>query len=241
MNKIFSFIKNKYKDVIIIISIIVIIILLMSTTCINRRNENLTNNIKALTDSVQTINLKNGELLSTKQSLLLEKKELEKYLDINKKEINYLEKKLKSSLALISKMECEINVDTIVMTDSVIINNNTIDSYFDYKDKWVKLNGHTLFLNNTSTTTINNITMNADLKMGLTDDYKIFVISDNPYLTFNEIDAAAIEGSVVREKKKRWNIGAQIGIGAGYNLIGKTDKIFIGPFLGVGISYGFDF
>lgn len=240
-NKIWTFIKNNWKDTLIIFSIIIIIILIMPTTCTNRKNENLTNNIKALTDSVQTLNLKNGELLSAKQSLILEKKELEKYLDISKKDVNDLEKKLNSSLALIAKLNGGIHVDTIMMTDSVIIHNDTIDSYFNYTDKWICLDGHTSLLNNYATTTINNISMSADLKMGMTDDYKVFVTTDNPYLTFNEIDAAAIDGSVVREKKKRWNIGAQLGIGAGYNLASKTDKFFIGPYIGVGISYGFDF
>ena len=118
---ILNFIKKYWKNILLFLSLIIIIILLMNTTCINNSNNNLQNNIKALTDSVQVLELKNGNLLHEKQSLILEKKEIEKYLDISNKEIKEIEKQLNSSLALISELKTNIRIDTIITTDSLII------------------------------------------------------------------------------------------------------------------------
>lgn len=42
-----------------------------------------------------------------------------------------------------------------------------------------------------------------------------------------------------KERRKNWNIGIQAGIGCQYGLLNKDFDV--GPYLGVGISYGFDF
>lgn len=223
----------RWKELIMLVMGITIVILTMSTTCTNRKNNKLSNNIKALLDTVQTLETKNGELIYAKQSLLLEKNELEKYLDISKKERKELEKQLNSSLAFISKIQGNIKIDTLIMRDSVYINEDTIKTHFDYNDKWVTLNGQTMIVNKTSKTQINTIDMRVPLKLGIMNDYKVFVTSENPYITFNNIDAAAIEGTIANQKNKRWGIGPYIGVGIG----GGTD--FKGnPQFGWNISIG---
>ena len=42
-----------------------------------------------------------------------------------------------------------------------------------------------------------------------------------------------------QKKPKRWNIGFQAGLGFQYDIL--NNRAGIGPYLGVGVSYGFGF
>lgn len=226
------------SKLLIIIMGIIIAILVMNTTCVNRKNENLSNNIKSLLDTVNVLESKTGELIYTKQSLILEKRELEKYLDISKKEKKELEKKLNSSLAFIAKIQGSIKIDTLIITDSVYINEDTVKSVFNYTDNWVFLDGQTVFVNNGANTQINSLNMRVPLKIGIMDDYKVFATSENPYVSFTNIDAAVIEGSIANQRKKRWGIGPYIGVGIGAGTDFKGNPQFGWNIsLGIAITY----
>lgn len=231
----YKYIKKNWKNLLIISLILTVIILIMSTTCSRRENKILNNNVKALTDSVHVLKTKNGDLVYAKQSLILEKKEIEKYLDISKSEIKDLEKKLKSSLAYISSMKGGVRIDSIIMFDTIVINGSgdTISVKFNYDDKWVSLNGRTLIYDTIGETHLDKLEIETPLKVGLTEDYKVFVLSDNPYLKISEIDGAAIENSVIKQKKKRFGIGPYIGFGIGGGTsFNKT------PYFGWNVSVG---
>ena len=239
---ILNFIKKYWKNILLFLSLIIIIILLMNTTCINNSNKNLQNNIKALTDSVQVLELKNGNLLHEKQSLILEKKEIEKYLDISNKEIKEIEKQLNSSLALISELKTNIRIDTIITTDSLIISNNndTIIAHFRYNDKWITLNGYTKIIDNDkSNTQINDLLIDVPLTIGLTNDYKVFATSDNPYVSFTSVNAASIENSISNNKHKRWGFGPYVGFGVnfGYDPFHNGAGITLGGSVGFCVTY----
>ena len=216
-------------------------VLIGVSTCSSRQIKQANHNIHALRDSIEVVELNNGELIYEKESLILEKKELEEYLDISKRDVRDLERKLDSKLAYISKLEGQIKIGPeIVIKDSLIYVDNTLAKYsFDYNDKWFSFNGLTTFTERIGTTTISNIKIPVPLKVGLTDDYIIFAQSDNPYLSFSDIQGAAVDKERFAQKPKRWNIGLQVGIGAQYGLIGKGFDV--GPYVGVGLSYGFPF
>jgi len=159
--------------------------------------------------------LKNGELLNSKQMLILEKNQLEEFLDISKKERKEIEKKLESSLAYISKMETKVKIDTLVLTDSVFIENGITNISFKYKDEWVYMDGITKFkdLDNTSTT-LNNMSMSVPLELGITDDNQFFAVSKNPYIVITDVNGAKILSN--KNKPKRWCVGPTITVGIGY-------------------------
>lgn len=216
----------------------------MNTTCTNQKNHKLETNIEALTDSVHVYQLKNGELMYEKQGFILEKAELEKYLDISKKEVKDLEKKLGSALATIAKLEGQVKIDTLVMKDSVVIKpDSTIDIFFDYNDRWLTLDGTTNYCprDNFAITTMNCIRMQVPLKVGTSKDDKWFVTSENPYVQFTSIEGANIDKS----KPKRHSIGVNVGLGlgAGFGVCippsGGTvnSGIILGPVLYVGVGY----
>lgn len=216
-------------------------VLIGVSTCSSRQIDRANHNIRALRDSIEVIELNNGALIYEKESLILEKKELEEYLNISNREVRDLERKLDSKLAYISELEGQIKIEPeIVIKDSLIYIDNKLTKYsFDYSDKWFSFNGLTTFTDKIGVTTISNVKIPVSLKVGLTDDYTIFIQSDNPYLVFSDIQGAMVDKGRFAQKPKRWNIGLQAGIGVQYGLIGRGFDV--GPYVGIGLSYGFSF
>ena len=224
------------KDIAIVILVIICIVLLFSTTCASQKNAIYKNNIDALRDSVHTEQLKNGELMSSKQMLILEKKQLEDYLGIAKKEIKEIEKKLDSKIAYIAKLEGQIQVDTVRLVDSVYVKDSTYYTQWTFKDQWLYLQGFTQFKDGTSVSQLNNLAMDVPLKLGITEDNQVFVTTPNPYVSFSSIDGAALNQPT---KKSRWNIGIQVGFGMQYDI--HRNALGYGPYIGVGGSWGWCF
>ena len=79
--------------------------------------------------------------------------------------------------------------------------------------------------------------MNLPITFGVTNDYKVFATSPNPYVKFTDMSSATIYGSSVAPKKKRWSFSAHAGIGVHYGLFGQA--VDVGPYIGVGCSYNF--
>lgn len=243
--KVKIFFRYNWKNILLTVFFFVIIILVMSTTCTSQKLGKAETNIKALTDTLHTYELKNGELLYEKQGFVVEKKELEKHIGIKEKEVKEIEKKLKSALATIAKLQAQVRIDTIHTVDSVeVLPDSTYNYHFEYKDNWMALDGVTnvkLYPFNTHTI-INNIGIEVPLKLGTTKDDKWFVTSENPYVQFTSVEGANIE----KAKPKRWSIGIQGGVGAvlGYGISGSSDGIVRtgwilggGAYLGFGVTY----
>ena len=239
---------GNWKNILLIIFSCIIVALIMSTTCTNQKLDIAENNIKALTDTVNVYSLKNQNLLYEKQGYILDKQDLEKYIDIQEKEIKEIEKKLNSSIETIAKLKGQVSIDTIQVIDSIYIDiNDVVHNDFKYADKWVYISGTTSYNNRVFNTTLNTISMDIPLKIGTTKDNQWFVTSENPYVNFTSIEGANIEKS----KPNRWSVTAGIGIGAigGWGISGASDGyvrygwiVGIGFYVGVGISYRlFDF
>lgn len=195
------------------------------------------NNIVALTDSIEYYETKTGELVAQKTMLTGEIKDLK---ESHAKELNNLYNNLNSMKRKNAQMAAQIKGlidnpvrDTVWKYDSVLVVQSLVQP-FQFKDKWRNLSG--------------NITLN-DNKMGLNikedqvffdytiaiDDGLIYIKSDNPYVKYNQITAIQEQ----QKKPKRWNIGFQAGFGFQYGMFSKN--VDAGPYLGVGVSYGFGF
>lgn len=231
-----TFFEKNWKNILLAVFSLVIVALIMSTTCSNNKLNKAETNIKALTDTIHNYQLKNGELMYEKQGFIADKKELEKYIDISNAEIKELEKKLGSALSTISKLQGQIRIDTIRMTDSVYIDQDSIlHNDFRYSDMWLSLDGTTVYNKHIFNTTINNVSMDVPLKVGTTKDDKWFVTSENPYVKISSIEGANIE----KTEPKKWAVGIQIGIGPslGYGILGGSDGIVrSGLYLGFGLN-----
>lgn len=223
---------------------LIIIFLIMGLTRQHGRIDKYENNIDALRDSLTTITLKNGDLLYEKQAYVLEIKELEDYLGISRNETKELERELKSSLSTIAQLRSTIHVDTIECHDSIYIKDDVTHVRFSYKDEWLGLSGQTRFDSTSSYTQMTDITMQVPLKFGFTESNQVYATSPNPYLNITVLEGATIQQRST--KPKHWCVGFQLGFGGGYNLLSlipgsKIYPVFVGPYLGVGISYGFTF
>lgn len=202
----------------------------------NQKIENLDNNLKAARDSVETIMLENGNLLAEKSSYIIKEKELYDIIDITKKEKKEIEKKLNDKIAYIADIESNIKIDTVeTIRDSIIYIDSTMFNRFNYDSEWLSFNGISNL--KTNKTNIFDINIPAPLKFGLTDDYKVFVESENPYLNISYINGTVIDGSNLHKNKSKWNIGIQGGFGAQYGFIKK--QFDMGIYIGFGINYNF--
>lgn len=225
--------------------IVIVVLMLALIGCIwygfNRNNE-LTianNNIEALTDSITCYELKNDELMHCISSLVIEKEELEKFLDISNKEVKDLEKKLNSQLLYISKLEGYSKTDTIYIESTTTTYDSLHYRYsFENSNEYYKIVGYTdVDTNHIAFTTITENSMALNLKVGLSEDWKIFVTTDNPYVSFNNIEGALLDKDVFlkQQKKDRFSIGIQFGFGAQYGLMHR--QFDYGPYIGIGAEY----
>ena len=67
------------------------------------------------------------------------------------------------------------------------------------------------------------------------DNGRIYIKSDNPYVKYDYVTAIQEQ----QKKPKRWNIGFQTGLGFQYGMINRV--VDVGPYIGVGVSWGFGF
>lgn len=201
-------------------------------------------NLKAARGHIEQVELKNGELLNSRDSYIATINDLEELLDITKQEVKDIQRQLDSKVAYISKIESEVRVEYIeTVRDSIIYvnsNPNIATSTFRYNNKWVDLVGRNEFIFGEQfdyKTTIESLSMDVPLNVGLTNDYQIFVKTPNPYVSFSSIEGAVIDNSVLKPRKKRFNWGLQMGFGAMYDIMNKN--IAVGPYAGVGAEFNF--
>ena len=134
----------------------------------------LEQNYLAARDTIEVLEMKNGDLLYEKSLYILNEKELTSQLNIAKEDIKDLKNKLNSALNTISKIQGTIQYDTITIPGDTIriIEPNTYIHQFNYNDQWLKLSGETTINNNFAQTSIYNISVPVDLVVGTTKNNK---------------------------------------------------------------------
>jgi hypothetical protein len=193
-------------------------------------------NLSAVTDSVHELKTKNGEIIQWNQSLIVDKNTLQAQLEqeeLNRKEI---ERKLRSKITSLTKIISEFSSDTIVLTDTVkVIDDTTRLAPFNYKDDWLTVSGKTLFSGSVSETTISDLRVRVPILIGQTEDMKLFVHTPNPNVSIELMQNSLVDGTGTLEKKSRISIGVYAGFGMQYGLIKKD--LDLGPQIGIGVSY----
>ena len=193
-------------------------------------------NLSAVTDSVHELKTKNGEIIQWNQSLIVDKNTLQAQLEqeeLNRKEI---ERKLRSKITSLTKIISEFSSDTIVLTDTVkVIDDTTRLAPFNYKDDWLTVSGKTLFSGSVSETTISDLRVRVPILIGQTEDMKLFVHTPNPNVSIELMQNSLVNGTGTLEKKSRISLGVYAGFGMQYGLIKKD--LDLGPQIGIGVSY----
>ena len=218
-------------------AIIFIIIIMWVNDYKSNQISLLEQNLKATNDSIETIHLKNNQLVYEKSLYITNNEQLMELLNISKDELKDLKKKV-GELELLANSNSVVKYDTIYTTkDSIIYIGDDLINRFEYNDKWLSLKGETLFTNDTSNTVLYNISIPTPLKVGLTSDYNIFVIPKNPYMTITTIEGAILNKSKLIPKKQHWSHGFYIGFGVQYGLYNKD--LDVGPQFGYSLQYNF--
>ena len=232
-----EFLKKNWKTITIIILLLLLGGLIWSLVKSNRESNAWEHNYHAMQDSVHYYEAKNGELIAYRDALILDKKELQNYLNMSKDEIRELEKALQGALAMAGQIHTVIRYDTIKMTDSIYYVDDSIFSKFKYDDQWTKLSGTTVITDSLtkSSTSIEYIDIYTKLKIGMTDSYKFYATSDNPHLTITNIESAVIDENMFKQDRKKWGLSVYVGVGANYGLIKKSFDL--GPSVGVALTY----
>jgi hypothetical protein len=205
---------------------------------VQRDSNNWKHNYEVLQDSVEVVTTRNGELLYENGSLILQRKELFEALDLSQRQVRDYEKALGSKLAYIAELESRLEVKDTVVVKEIVYDNVTNTYSMAYRDKWLNFD-QTLSWDEGNKPILKtyNISLDVPLKVGLGDNYRIFVTSPNPYFNITSIDGAVVDGSQFAKKPSRWTLGAYGGFGIGYDLIHKS--FGVGPQLGVGIGFRF--
>lgn len=208
--------------------------------CSSDKIDILETNILGYRDSLKHTELKNGELLASKQSLILTSEAMRKELNYSKSQIKELEKKLDSKIAIISKLNSQLDLkDTVYMKgDTVYMDNEITHKKFSWEDKWTRIGaeiyGKTI---SDSELSIYNLKIKVPLEFGITDAYKVWAKSSNPNVVIEDISSATIYGSNVYPKKKRFHHGLSLGFGINYGILNR--KFDFGPSLIYGFTISF--
>ena len=232
---------NNKKDIFQVLVMVILFVwaLLSMQRCstLKLNYETAQNNIVALTDSLEYYECKTGELVAQKTMLIGEIKDLK---ESHSKELNYLYNDLNSMKRKNAQMAAQIKgfidnpiKDTIWKYDTIAFAQVLVQP-FNLSDKWRILSGNITLKDNTIGLNIKEDQVFFDYTIAI-EDGCIYIKSDNPYVKYDYVTAIQEQ----QKKPKRWNIGFQAGFGFQYGMFNKT--IDVGPYLGVGVSWGFGF
>ena len=232
---------NNKKDIFQVLVMVILFVwalLSMQRCSIMKHNyDTAQNNIVALTDSIEYYECKTGELVAQKTMLIGEIKDLKESYS---KELNCLYDDLNSMKRKNAQMAAQLKgfidnpvKDTIWKYDTIKFEKSLIQP-FDFSDKWRILSGNITLKDDTIGLNIKKDQVFFDYTIAI-EDGCIYIKSDNPYVKYDYVTAIQEQ----QKKPNHWNIGFQAGFGFQYGMFNKT--IDVGPYLGVGVSWGFGF
>ena len=233
--------ENNKKDILQFLVMIILfvwaLISMQRCSVLKHNCDTAQNNIVALTDSIEYYECKTGELVAQKTMLIGEIKDLKESYS---KELNCLYDDLNSMKRKNAQMAAQLKgfidnpvKDTIWKYDTIKFEKSLIQP-FDFSDKWRILSGNITLKDDTIGLNIKEDQVFFDYTIAI-EDGCIYIKSDNPYVKYDYVTAIQEQ----QKKPKHWNIGFQAGFGFQYGMFNKT--INVGPYLGVGVSWGFGF
>lgn len=212
-----------------------IILLTCIRTCQSNKRDVLIyeQNLKAARAEIKQLRDKNNELYYEKEIYITKASDLEEINGEMYQSIQALKEKINSGLST------EITYhDTIWLNDSVVIpqsDTNMYNSVQKFDDgtlsaminQRIRITPLTLYTDNID------YSLSIPVEAYFTDDYKIILKSKNQKVVFSDVDAFVSPDITKLQKKKRWGLGVQAGVG----VIGNSSGINFGCYVGVGISY----
>ena len=209
---------NKYKSQIILVLCLLVCIFFLIRSCENNlANKRIyDNNVKALTEQIQTWETKTGDLVAEKTVLEGDVKLLKQ----TNEELYEQVKKLKARPKEVVYIETEIINE--VHDTTFIVDSNYIKKYFDFSDQWRTLTGFVEYNNPNLNLTFTKDITKADFTVAIKDS-KVYITSNNPHIVYNDI-----QGVVLPKKEPMFTISTGPSFSAGYGLINKNFDFYAG-------------
>ena len=223
------------KYYIYIISFILFIISIISIKQCSYNKYLYKNSISALTDTIKYYNGKNNEHVATKT-----------ILETNINNLKYINDSLYNVLKNIKVK----NPDNVTYIETIISNEkhdtcwvinksdsiNTIYKQFNFSDQYHKLDGYIYYIKKENKK--DSLGLSIDHNQTFANftvtqkDNQLYIVSNNPYIKYNNIIAIKNTNSKNIQKNKRFGIGPYIGVGINY-------KGQIQPTIGIGLNWSF--
>lgn len=220
-----------------IIGILLLLVLTFGYIANNRKNEmkKREHNIETLANENQILKADLEKTTAYNGSLIVTNKELKDALDERDIEYKKIEKELRSEIVMLSDVIANFKPDTIVMVDTLIMENDgTMMNNFYHRGECFTLSGHNVIDGNIITTSIDNFAMSLYINLMIDKDYRVIASSDCPNVTLS-FDDCYVKDKLYEKKRSRWSIGLNLGFGFQYDLI--TQRLGVGPQCGFGVSY----
>lgn len=228
MGDLLSTIKNiwrKYKSQIILVLSLIVCLLFLFRSCANQIESKkiYDNNVKALTEQMQTWKTKAGDLVAEKTVLMGDVKLLKQ----TNAELYEQVEKLKAKPKEVVYVETEIINE--VHDTTYIVDSSYVKKYFDFSDQWRTLTGFVEYNKPNLNLAFTKDVTKADFTVAIRDS-KVYVTSNNPHIVYNDI-----QGVVLPKTTPRWSIGVGPQFAVGYGLLQKKPDIYVG--VGLSINY----
>lgn len=209
---------NKYKSQIILILCLLVCIFFLIRSCENNLADKriYDNNVKALTEQIQTWETKAGDLVAEKTVLEGDVKLLKQTNEELYEQVKKLKAKPKEVVYIKTEIINEVH-DTTFIVDS-----NYIKKYFDFSDQWRTLTGFVEYNNPNLNLTFTKDITKADFTVAIRDS-KVYITSNNPHIVYNDI-----QGVVLPKKEPMFTISTGPSFSAGYGLINKNFDFYAG-------------
>lgn len=222
--RVLDFIKQiTFKDIVYIIIIITLSYFLYSVSVNSVKEEQqYSNNITALNDTISLYKTKNGDLIASKTIFECNIKDLEHLNDSLHEEI----KKLKSKNEILSGVYLNGTIENPKNDTIYVVKHDTIHNGFNYpfsfNNNWRDLEGNIVYKKDSLYLSLNKDIVKFDYTVGIDDKNKIYINSNNPYVKYNNISGF----TVPTYKPKRIIIGPSIT--TGYSILHNRFDIVVG-------------
>lgn len=219
---------NKYKSQIIIGLSLLVCVFFLIKGCQNRIDSKqiYDNNVKALTEEIQTWKTKAGDLVAEKTVLEGDINLLKQTNEDLYKQVKQLKAKPKEVVYIETEIINEVHDTTYIFnTDSTYIKRN-----FDFSNQWRTLNGFIEYNKPNLNLTFLQDVVKADFTIAIKDS-KVFVTSNNPYIAYNDI-----QGVVLPKTQPMFSISTGPSFSAGYGLINKNFDFYAGWSIVIGYN-----
>lgn len=183
---------------------------------------------KAINDTIQHFQTKEGEFASTRLALNGEKNSLEAYLRESRDSTKMVQNQFKRFKRVAAAVKTKTTTEIKQIKVPYVINGKEFDIPFEKSDQFYSLSGRST----NKGLTISNITIPNTQSIAIGDrkegffktEFRIEVVNSNPYVKTQEV-----ESFVFKQSKKRFGVGAFVGYGA--------SSEGLSPLIGVGITY----